>query len=130
MNGKVIIFPDESYAINGACMEVYKTLGNGFLEAVYQECLEIEFRRRSIPFVSQKPLKLFYQGQPLKQTYKPGFVCFDKIIVELKTITKVTDENKAQVMNYLKATGFQLGILNNFGHHPLLEIVRVPNIKT
>jgi GxxExxY protein len=130
MNEKVLVFPDESYAINGACMEVYKTLGNGFLEAVYQESLEIEFRKRSIPFMAQKPLTLIYQGQPLKQSYKADFVCLDKIIVELKATSKLMDEYKAQVMNYLKATDYQLGILYNFGHYPLLEIARVPNIRT
>jgi GxxExxY protein len=124
-----IIFPDESYVINGACMEVYKTLGNGFLELVYQECSEIEFKKRLIPFVSQQPLTLTYQGQALKQTYKPDFICYDKIIVELKAVKKIADEHKAQVLNYLKATGFELGILYNFGHYPLLEIVRIPNIK-
>jgi GxxExxY protein len=129
MNEKASVFPDESYAINGACTEVYKTLGNGFLEAVYLESLEIEFRKREIPFVAQKPLTLLYQGQPLKQSYTPDFICFDKIIVELKTVSKLTDEHWAQVMNYLKATGYQLGILYNFGHYPLLEIARVPNIR-
>ena len=124
-----LIFPDESYAINGACMEVYKTLGNGFLEAVYQECSEIEFKKRSISFIAQKPLALTYQGQMLKQTYKPDFICYDKIILELKAVTKLADDHKAQVLNYLKATGFELGILVNFGHYPLLEIVRIPNLK-
>jgi GxxExxY protein len=130
MNEKVLVFPDESYIINGACMEVYRTLGNGFLEAVYQESIELEFKKREIPFVSQKPLTLLYQGQPLKQSYKTDFICYDKIIVEIKAISKLTDEHRAQVMNYLKATGYQLGLLYNFGHYPLLEIVRVPNIRT
>jgi len=127
---KNLIYRDECYVINGACMEVYKHLGHGFLESVYQECLEIEFRRRSIPFSSQKPLRLCYQGQVLKQTYKPDFICYDKIIVELKAISKLSDEHTAQVMNYLKSTGYQLGILYNFGHYPLLEIIRIPNIKS
>jgi GxxExxY protein len=130
MNEKVLVFPDESYIINGACMKVYRTLGNGFLEAVYQESIELEFKKREIPFVSQKPLTLLYQGQPLKQSYKTDFICYDKIIVEIKAISKLTDEHRAQVMNYLKATGYQLGFLYNFGHYPLLEIVRVPNIRT
>jgi GxxExxY protein len=130
MNEKLLVFPDESYAINGACMEVYRTLGNGFLEAVYQESLEMEFKKREIPFVAQKPLTLVYQGQPLKQSYKTDFICYDKIIVEIKAISKLSDEHRAQVMNYLKATGYQLGLLYNFGHYPLLEIVRVPNIRT
>src|SRR5262245_32590859 len=121
MYSKVLIFPDESYAINGACLEVYRTLRNGFLEAVYQESLDIEFKKREIPSQPQKPLTLFYQGHPLKQSYKADFICYDKIIVEIKAISKLTDEHRAQVMNYLKATGYKLGLLNNFGHFPLLE---------
>ena len=79
--------------------------------------------------MAQRPLALFYQGQQLKQTYKPDFVCFDKIIVEIKAVSKLTSEHRAQVMNYLKATGYQLGLLFNFGHYPLLEQVRIPNIE-
>jgi GxxExxY protein len=124
-----LIFSDESYSINGACMDVYRNLGNGFLESVYQECLEIELKRRGIPFITQTLLTLTYQGQKLKQSYKPDLVCYDKIIVELKAVSKLTDEHKAQVMNYLKATGYELGLLYNFGHYPLLEIERIPNIK-
>jgi GxxExxY protein len=120
---------DESYLINGACMQVYKTLGHGFLEVVYQECLEIEFIKRQIPFMSQKTLILNYHGQILKQVYKADFVCYDKIIVELKAVSKLSDEHKAQVMNYLRATDYQLGLLYNFGHYPLLEYERIPNIK-
>jgi GxxExxY protein len=130
MYSKVLIFPDESYAINGACMEVYRTLGNGFLEAVYQESLDIEFKKREIPSQPQKPLTLFYQGHPLNNLIRPNFICYDKIIVEIKAISKLTDEHRAQVMNYLKATGYKLGLLYNFGHLPLLEIVRIPNTKT
>jgi GxxExxY protein len=126
---ETLIFPDESYKITGACMEVYKTLGNGFLEAVYQEAVEIEFRKREIPFCAQLPLNILYKGLPLKHTYKPDFVCYEKIIVELKSVSDLADEHFAQVMNYLKGTGYKLGILYNFGHYPLLEIVRVPNIK-
>jgi GxxExxY protein len=125
-----LVFPEESYAINGGSMEVYKALGNGFLEAVYQECVEIEFDRRGIPFKCQMPLQLTYQGRTLKQTYKPDFICYDKIIIELKAVSKLGNEYSAQVMNYLKATDHRLGILYNFGHYPLLEIVRVPNIRT
>lgn len=123
-----LIYEEESYSIKGACMEVYKTMGNGFLELVYQECLEIEFQKRGIPFVPQKPLTLTYQGQILKRTYQPDFVCFDKIIVEIKAVSKLSPENYAQVMNYLKATDYQLGLLFNFGHYPLLQQERIPNI--
>jgi GxxExxY protein len=124
-----LIYSAESYEIKGACIEVYKTLGNGFLEAVYQECLEIEFTKREIPFVAQKPLALFYQGQLLKQVYKPDFICYDKIIVELKAVSTLTAEHRAQVTNYLKAIEYQLGLLFNVGHYPLLEQKRIPNIK-
>jgi GxxExxY protein len=124
-----LIYSDESYAIRGACMDVYTILGNGFLEAVYQECLEIEFKRRQIPYVAQKLLKLTYEGQLLRQTYKPDFVCYDKIIVEIKAISKLLDEHRAQGMNYLKATGFKLCLLVNFGHYPLVEIMRIVNSK-
>ena len=110
-------------------MDVYKVLGNGFLEAVYQECLEIEFKRRQIPFVAQKTLTLTYEGQVLKHTYKPDFVCYDKIIVEIKAISKLLEEHQAQGTNYLKATGFQLCLLVNFGHYPLIEIIRIANSK-
>ena len=104
-------------------------MGNGFLELVYQECLEIEFTKRGIPFVPQKPLKLTYQGQVLKRIYQPDFVCYDKIIVEIKAVSRLNSENHAQIMNYLKATDYQLGFLFNFGHFPLLEQMRVHNIK-
>ena len=124
-----LIYRQEAYDITGACMEVYRTLGNGFLEMVYQECLEIELGKRAIPFLAQRPLALTYHGRLLQQTYKPDFICYDKIIVEIKAVSKLTGEHRAQVMNYLKATGYQLGILYNFGHYPLLETIRIPNIK-
>ncbi|MGH9843961.1 MAG: GxxExxY protein, partial [Blastocatellia bacterium] len=124
-----LIYEEESYLLNGAAMEVYKTLGNGFLEAVYQECMEIELRKLGIPFVAQKTLTLRYHDRILKQTYRPDLVCYDKIIVELKAVSKINSEHKAQVMNCLKATGFQLGLLYNFGHYPLVEKERIPNIR-
>jgi GxxExxY protein len=124
-----LIYREESYKITGACQEVYKTMGIGFLESVYQECLIIEFERHGIPFKSQIPLNLSYQGRALKQFFKPDFICYDKIIVELKAVSILTDENISQVMNYLKATDYKLGILYNFGHYPLLEMKRIPNSK-
>jgi GxxExxY protein len=99
------------------------------LEAVYQECLEIELAKRGIPFVAQKILTLTYQGRVLKQTYKADFVCYDKIIVELKAVSQLADEHRLQVMNYLKATSYQLGLLYNFGHYPLLEKIRLVNTR-
>ena len=96
---------------------------------MYQECLEIELAHRGIPIVAQKPLSLSYRGQMLKQTYKVDLICYDKIIVELKAVSQLTDEHKAQVMNYLKATEYELGLLVNFGHYPLLEKVRLVNTR-
>ena len=111
----VFLFEEETYAIRGAVFEVYREMGCGFLEAVYQECLEKEFVLRNIPFVSQKDLTLSYKGQALKQTYKPDFICYGKIIVEIKALSATTGEHKAQVLNYLKATREKLGLLVNFG---------------
>jgi GxxExxY protein len=125
-----LIYPDESYAIRGACMAVYREMGAGFLEAVYQECLAIEFARCGIPYVTQKPLALSYRGQLLQQVYRPDFICYDKIILEIKALTTLAPEHKAQVMNYLKTTQFELGFLVNFGHHPQIEIMRIANSKT
>ena len=119
-----IIYPDESYALMGACFHVYKAMGCGFLENVYQECLEIEFEDQGIPFKSYKELKLTYRNKQLKQTYKPDFVCYDKIIVEIKAVSNLLDEHKAQVLNYLNVSGLNLGILVNFGHYPKLEYER------
>ena len=124
-----IIFRDESYKITGACLEVYREKGCGFLEAVYQECVEIELELQGIPFVPQKPLALDYKRRPLRTRYEPDFVCYEKIILELKAAKELTDEHRAQVQNYLKATGFQLGLLVNFGHYPKLEVERIVNTR-
>lgn len=123
--GKEILFKDESYRIMGCCFEVYKDKGCGFLEAVYQECLAIEFGIQGVPFVPKLDLHLTYKGMPLVQKYQPDFVCFEKIIVELKAVKELADEHRAQVFNYLKATGCRLGILVNFGHHPKLQSERI-----
>jgi GxxExxY protein len=116
-----LIYRDESFKIVGACFEVYNDKGCGFLEAVYQECLEIEHRYQGIPFVPHRQLDLFYREEELKQKYIPDFVCYEKIIVEIKAVSKLTDEHRSQVINYLNATGYQLGLLVNFGGHPKLE---------
>ena len=120
-----IIYPEESYRIMGACFEVYKEKGCGFLEAVFQECLELEFGDQAIPFAAQQQLALSYKGRRLKQTYTPDFICFGKIIVEIKAVSALTGEHRAQVHNYLKATGYKLGLLVNFGHFPKVESERV-----
>ncbi len=120
-----LLFKDECYRIMGACFEVYKEMGCGFVEAVYQECLEIEFDSRSIPFRSQQRLALGYKQRQLKQVYVPDFVCFEQVILEIKAVSKLCDEFRAQVHNYLKATGCRLGLLVNFGHHPQVEWERI-----
>ena len=112
---------EQSYAINGAAMNVYNALGHGFLEAVYQEALELEFIKRGIPYEREKELKIFYEGKELRQTYKADFVCYVDIIVELKAVAHLDDSHRSQVFNYLKATGFKLGLLYNFGHYNGLE---------
>jgi len=120
-----IILKDEAYAIIGACFEVYNDKGSGFLEAVYQECLELELQLRGIPFVSRGEIRLEYKGRTLKKTYQPDFDCFGKVIVEIKAVSELTDEHRAQVHNYLKATGYRLGLLVNFGAHGKLHYERI-----
>ena len=122
-----IIYKDECFQLNGAFFERYKEKGCGFLEDVYQECLEIEFEMQGIPFEAQYPLKLSYKGRPLKKKYIPDFICFEKIIVELKAVKVITDEHRAQVQNYLKATVYKLGLIVNFGHYPKVQIERIAN---
>jgi GxxExxY protein len=125
--GTQIVFKEESYKIIGACFEVYKEKGNGFLEAVYQECLSIEFTEQDVPFVEKPRLRLDYKTRELNQTYEPDFLCFEEIIVEIKAVKQLADEHRAQVINYLKATGKQLGLLVNFGHYPKIEHERFVN---
>jgi GxxExxY protein len=100
-------------------------MGSGFLEAVYQECLEKELRLKSIPFFAQKELPLNYKGEKLSQTYQPDLICYGKIIVELKAVKEIGPEHKAQVINYLKASGLKLGLLVNFGAYPKATIIRL-----
>jgi GxxExxY protein len=120
-----LIFKEESYKIIGACFEVYREKGCGFLEAVYQECLEIELRLQGVPFVPKSPLALEYKQCPLRAKYEPDFICYGKIILELKAVTELIEEHRAQVQNYLKATGFKLGLLVNFGHYPKVQLERI-----
>ena len=98
-----------------------------FLESVYQESLELELRLRQIPFVAQPVLFLNYKGVQLQQTYKPDFICYGQIIMELKAVSNLASEHEAQLLNYLKATNFKLGLLVNFGHYPKVEIKRIRN---
>jgi GxxExxY protein len=120
-----VLYREECYQIQGAAFEVYRVIGCGFLEAVYQECLEKEFLLRKIPFEAQKELALQYKGQILNQTYKPDFLCFGKIIVELKVAREIAPEHKAQVINYLLATNYKLGLLVNFGSFPKATVLRI-----
>ena len=115
---------NESYAINGAAMQVYNVLGHGFLESVYQEALAIEFTKRGIPYQREKELKIYYDGKELHQTYRADFVCYDDIIVEIKAVSELDGSHRSQVYNYLKATGFKLGLLINFGHYNGIQIER------
>ena len=120
-----IIYKDESYRIVGACFEVYNEMGCGFLESVYQECLTWELRDQNVPFVAQQRLALNYKHHTLEAVYAPDFVCFDAIVVELKAVKELTDEHRAQVHNYLKATGYHLGLLVNFGQFPKIVSERI-----
>jgi len=116
-----LIFKEEAYAIAGAAMDVYYTMGMGFLEPVYQEALAIEFANRRIPFEREKKLELFYKGEKLNKTYSPDFVCYDNIVVELKVVPRITGIEASQLINYLKVMRKRLGIIANFGSEKTLE---------
>ena len=120
-----LILKEECYREMGACFEVYKEKGCGLLEAVYQECLELEFGLQAIPSVAQTSLALSYKGVPLQQTYRADFVCFGTVLVEIKAVSALVDEHRAQVINYLHATGLRVGLLVNFGHYPKVEWERI-----
>ncbi len=122
-----LILKDEVYAIIGAAIEVHRVLGRGFLEAVYQEALHIELSNRSIPFESQKRLRIEYKGTPLRANYLADLVCYDQIIVELKALDHLSGREEAQIINYLKATGMRVGLLINFGSSGKLEWKRFVN---
>ena len=120
-----LIYRDECFRIIGACLAVHKDKGNGFVEPVYQDALEIEMELSGIPFDAQRNYPIQYRGRLLNHTYTPDLLCFETIIVELKAAKALTDEHRAQVLNYLKVTGLQLGLLVNFGSHPKLEWERI-----
>jgi GxxExxY protein len=114
-----LIYKVEAYNIIGAAMNVHKELGCGFLEAVYAEALEIEFAEQGIPYIREALLQIDYKGHTLRKSYVADFICYDKITVELKAVKELDNINEAQVFNYLKATGFKLGLLINFGKQSL-----------
>ena len=120
----MLLYCDLSYAINGAAFQVYNKLGHGFLEAVYQEALEIELDKRHIPYEREKELEICYDGIKLGKKYIADFVCYGKIILELKAVKELDDSHRSQLYNYLKATGFKLGFLINFGKYDELQIER------
>lgn len=118
------IYKKECYDIIGAAMQVYKVLGHGFVEAVYQEALQKEFVHRNIPFQREKEINIYYGNEILDIKFKPDYICYNGIIVELKAVTELDDIHRAQIMNYLKATKYRLGLLINFGCQHGLEYER------
>lgn len=124
-----IVLKDESYAIMGACFEVYKEKGPGFTEPIYHECLELEFAEQKLAAVSKPQLEIDYKGQKLIKRVEPDFVCYGKVILEIKAVKSLADDHRAQLTNYLRATGFQLGLLVNFSGQPQLEWERIVNTR-
>lgn len=119
-----LIFKDEAFALIGAAMEVHREKGCGFAEPVYQECMEIELANQKIPAEAQKEMAIFYKGRRLKKTYLADFVAYGKIIIEPKALDQLTSREESQVINYLKSSGLELGVLINFGA-PSLEWKRI-----
>lgn len=120
-----LLYKDEVFEIIGAAIEVHRELGNGFLEAVYHEAFEIELAMRKIPFQSQAELHISYKNKHLLKKYFADVLCFDAIIVELKSVQKIGPIEEAQLINYLKATGLKVGLLINFGSYGKLEWKRM-----
>lgn len=120
-----LLHAEETFRIRGAIFEVSKVMGSGFLEAVYQECLCLEFAKRGIPFRATPALGLDYKGVALRQTYSPDFICFDSVILELKAARQLAAEHRAQLCNYLKATGLRVGLLVNFGAAAQAAVERI-----
>ena len=119
-----LLHADEVFRIQGAIFEVNKVLGAGFLEAVYQESLALEFASRGVPFAAQPSLTIDYKGTRLRQVYVPDFICYDCVLVELKALGVFAPEHRAQVLNYLKASGLRVGLLVNFGSSAKAQIER------
>lgn len=123
--GEALQYASETYAIRSCIFEVMREMGPGFLEAVYQECLGLEFAARKIPSVARKKLTLSYKGVALQQTYSPDFICHDAIVIELKVARALLPEHRAQLLNYLKATKLPVGLLVNFGEGSKATIERL-----
>lgn len=124
-SGQKILYKDECYLIQGAVFEVYKEIGSGFFESVYQLCLEKELKDRGIPFRSQPELTIYYKNEDLGLVFRPDFLLYDKIIMEIKAAKEIAEEHRIQVYNYLKASHLKLGLLANFGHQPRATIERI-----
>ncbi len=122
-----LIYADETFRIRNACFEVYREKGCGFTEPVYQECLEMELGFQNIPHDAQRQIPLTYKGRKLRHTFVPDVICFDKIVLELKAVSALTDEHRSQIINYLKATGMKLGLLINFAAPGGVVIERFAN---
>ena len=120
-----LVLKEEVFAVIGVAIEVHRELGHGFLEAAYQEAMEIELKSRGIPFEAQKPLQIHYKGNLLAKEYFADIVCYGQIIVELKAADRLSGKDRAQMLNYLKATGLRVGLLVNFGSHGKLEWERL-----
>jgi GxxExxY protein len=119
-----LIYKEEAFKIIGACMEVHRELGPGFHESIYQEALEIEFKDLDISYMKEKELIIYYKSIQLNKRYIADFICFDKIVLELKALSGIVDEHISQVINYLKATELELGLIVNFGE-PSLKYKRI-----
>jgi GxxExxY protein len=116
-----LIFKDEVYAIVGAAMEVHNELSGGYLEAVYQEAMEIELADRAIPLVPRQQLRITYKGRTLEKFYIADLVCYGAVLVEIKALDHLSGKEESQILNYLKTTGLRVGVLLNFGNSSGLE---------
>ena len=123
--GKDLLHGAEVFRIQGAIFEVSRTMGPGFLEGIYQECLALELAVRQIPFLATPKLSVCYKGKILRQTYSPDFICFESVIVELKAARDLVAEHRAQLLNYLRATGLRVGLLVNFGNSAKATVQRL-----
>jgi len=124
-----LLYEENTYAIIGAAMTVHNELGHGFLEAVYQEALEKEFFSKKIPYKREQPITIYYKNEPLDKCYITDFICYDRIIIEIKALAALTNDHQAQIMNYLTAAKLKLGLLINFGK-PSLEHKRIIKEKS